>query len=124
VETLARRTRRAAVTAVIGAASVTAALALATPPAQAAAAPHVTSRQAAVGRAVSPATLVWRYVTTFTSDSECEDVGLAEFESGEALDYKCVPTDTCPNGFNLFLLLNSSAPAAVPARLSAVQPAC
>ena len=119
LETLAPRTSRTVAT-VIGVASVAAAVALTTAPAHAAAAP-----QASASHTVSPAVLVWRYTATFATEDQCEAVGLAEFESGEALDYRCSEVLACPSRWNLFLLLNASAPAAaLPARFSAAQPAC
>jgi hypothetical protein len=113
------------VTAVVGAASVAAALAMTAAPAQAAATPHANTSQAAAGHAVSPAARVWRSVALFRDEGDCLDAGLAYVESGEAFDYDCHEVLGCPTYWILSLLVNDTpAAAALPARFSAVAPAC
>ncbi len=120
---------RSLITAVIGVASLTGTIALAAPT-QAAVATHAINSQTTAGHTVSPAgTRSWVYYGTYATEAECEAVGLAELEDGEAFDYLCSATETCPSEWQLYLYVSDRpAPDVVTVssarRAAAARPVC
>jgi hypothetical protein len=107
-----------------------AACALAVAPATAQAAPASGHDITAVAQ-TSPATnWGWIYEGTYSTEEECEMIGLDYYEDGYAKDYDCTELEgVCPGGWALWLYVPEAESAARPSiehdsTTAAVQPAC